>query len=523
MATDTTRYESYEEARDGHSWNVPERYNIAADVCDKHPPDQLAMVHERYDGAVREVQWGEIQGNANRFADVLAQHGVGKGDRVAMLLPSTPETAAAFFGTWKRGAILLSMSVLYGDDGIRHRVTDSQAKVLVTDAANADRIDPALVEHVLILDADLLATGDDAPVMEDTLADDPAQLYYSSGTTGLAKGILHAHRYLLAHEEFIYCHDVQPGERFHGMGEWAWAAGIAPLLGPWRLGAVQLVYQREGGFEPHKQLDFLSRHGPSNVFTTPTAMRSMMAISDAGTRYPQQFRIVCSAGEPLNPEAIRWFRDQYGLTVLDYYGLTESYPLVANFPFMEVREGSMGRPMPGWDVMILDEDERPLATGERGEICLRARSNPHWPLGYWNNQEATQETFGGEWFHTKDAASADADGYIWYEGRSDDVIIAAGYRIGPFEVESACLEHPAVAEAAAVALPDERRGNIVKAFIVVAAGVEPSDAVADEIKAHVRARLGAHAYPRRIEFTDALPKTLTGKIRRIELRQGGSA
>jgi acetyl-CoA synthetase len=248
-------------------------------------------------------------------------------------------------------------------------------------------------------------------------------------------------------------------------------------------------------------------------------MRSMMSISDAGTRYPQKFRRVCSAGEPLNPEAIRWFREQYGLTVLDYYGLTESYPLVANYPFMEVREGSMGRPMPGWDVQILDEDERPLAPGERGEICLRARSNPHYPLGYWRNEEAGAETFGGDWFHTKDAASADAEGYFWYEGRADDVIIAAGYRIGPFEVESACIEHPAVREAAAVAAPDERRGNVVKAFIVLAEGTQPSDELADEIKGFVRGHLSAYAYPRRIEFVDELPKTLTGKIRRIELRE----
>ncbi|MEA2298310.1 MAG: acetyl-CoA synthetase, partial [Solirubrobacteraceae bacterium] len=231
------------------------------------------------------------------------------------------------------------------------------------------------------------------------------------------------------------------------------------------------------------------------------------------------FRIVCSAGEPLNPEAIRWFRDQYGVTVLDYYGLTESYPLCGNFPFMEVREGSMGKPMPGWEVAILDEDERPVDQGERGEICLRARSNPHYPLGYWRLPEASEETFGGEWFHTKDAASMDADGYVWYEGRADDVIIAAGYRIGPFEVESACLEHPAVAEAAAVASPDERRGNVVKAFIVAAAGVETSDELAGEIKAFVRDRLSAYAYPRKIEFVSELPKTLTGKIRRIELRQ----
>jgi acetyl-CoA synthetase len=205
--------------------------------------------------------------------------------------------------------------------------------------------------------------------------------------------------------------------------------------------------------------------------------------------------------------------------VLDYYGLTESYPLVANYPWMDVREGSMGRPMPGWDVAILDEDERPVAQGERGEICLRARTNPHYPLGYWNRPVDSEQVFEGDWFHTKDAAKQDEDGYIWYEGRADDVIIAAGYRIGPFEVESACLEHPAVREAAAVASPDELRGNVVKAFIVLVEGYQPSDELADQIKAHVRTHLSAYAYPRRVEFVPDLPKTLTGKIRRIELRQ----
>jgi acetyl-CoA synthetase len=507
---------TYEEAVAAHEWHVPEHYNIAADVCDKHPRDKLAMVHEHFDGTVREMQWGQLQDLANQAAHVLRANGVQRGDRVAVVLPPTPETAAIFFGTWKLGALLLSMSVLYGDDGIRHRLSDSTPAVLVTDRANAPRFDHP---KVLVLDDGLLDGAPTELITTETAADDPAQLYYTSGTTGLAKGIIHAHRYILAHEEFVYCHEVQESERFHGMGEWAWAAGIAPLLGPWRLGAIQCVYQREGGFDPHKQLDFLSRHQVTNVFTTPTAMRSMMTIGDAGTRYPQQFRRVCSAGEPLNPEAIRWFRDQYGLTVLDFYGLTESYPLCGNFPFMDVREGSMGRPMPGWDVQILDEDEQPVAQGERGEICLRARSNPHWPLGYWNNAEAGEETFGGEWFHTKDAATQDADGYVWYAGRADDVIIAAGYRIGPFEVESACLEHPAVQEAAAVASPDERRGNVVKAFIVVAQGHQGSDELAEEIKTFVRGRLSAYAYPRRVEFVPDLPKTLTGKIRRIELRE----
>jgi acetyl-CoA synthetase len=515
----------YEDVCREHRWEVPELYNIAADVCDRHAREKLAMVHEHFDGTVREVTWGELQDRSNQAANLLAGLGVGRGDRVAVVLPPTPETAAIFFATWKLGALLLSMSVLYGDEGIRHRLRDSEPKVLVTDAANAGRFTGSgaggerLVDHVLVLDGGTFegVSGEFDPVV--TRADDPAQLYYTSGTTGLAKGIVHAHRYILGHEEFRYCHDVRDGERFHGMGEWAWAAGISPLLGPWRLGAVQYVYQREAGFDPARQLAFLSRHQVTNVFGTPTAIRSMMGIRDAGTRYPQSFRAVCSAGEPLNPEAIRWFREQFGVTVLDYYGLTESYPLCGNFPFMEVREGSMGRPMPGWDVAILDEDEQPVGRGERGEICLRARSNPHYPLGYWRLPAASEETFGGEWFHTKDAASMDEDGYVWYAGRADDVIIAAGYRIGPFEVESACLEHPGVAEAAAVASPDELRGNVVKAFIVPAAGVEPTTELADEIKAFVRERLSAYAYPRKVEFVTDLPKTLTGKIRRIELRE----
>src|SRR5882757_4734980 len=269
----------YEQVCAEHEWRVPERYNIAADCCDKHPRDKLAMIHERYDGAVREMTWGELQDLSNQAANLLASLGVERGDRVAVVLPPTPETAAIFFGTWKLGALLLSMSVLYGDDGIRHRLNDSQPRVLVTDAANAPRFEgvtPLREGDILVLDADLLASQSTEFDPVDTAAGDPAQLYYTSGTTGLAKGIVHAHRYLLAHEEFAYCHEVQDGESFHGMGEWAWAAGIAPLLGPWRLGAVQYVYRRERGFDPEQQLAFLSRNGVSNVFTTPTAMRAMM-------------------------------------------------------------------------------------------------------------------------------------------------------------------------------------------------------------------------------------------------------
>jgi acetyl-CoA synthetase len=528
---------SYDEIVRNHVWNVPERYNIATDVCDKHPDDKLAMVHEGPDGTVREVLWKEQRELANRFANLAVEHGIGREDVVAMLVPPTPEAAAAFLGTYKAGAILLAMSVLYGEEGIRHRIRDSGARLVVTDEAHRDQIAaavtglpgwdagagkdglPGSADHtLLVLTPDALAAASPEFETVDTSCDDPAQLFYTSGTTGLAKGILHAHRFVLAHEEFELCHEIQPGERFRSMSEWAWAAGLNPLLGAWRTGATHYVHQRRGGFSPEDELSFLSRHEITNLFTTPTAMRSLMAVKDAGTRFPIPLRRACSAGEPLNPEAIKWFREQFGVTVLDFYGLSEGYPLCANFPWMEVREGSMGKVMPGWDVQVLDEDERPVAPNERGEICWRRESSPTWPLRFWNNPEATEATFGGEWFHSKDAARIDEDGYVWFEGRADDVILTAGYRVGPFEVESACLEHPAVAEAAAVAKPDERRGWIVKAFVVLAEGHDASDELAGEISTFVRDGHSKYAYPREVEFVEDLPKTLTGKIRRIELR-----
>jgi acetyl-CoA synthetase len=290
-------------------------------------------------------------------------------------------------------------------------------------------------------------------------------------------------------------------------------------LGPWKYGVPVAVFQRQGGYDPEQTLYVLEKYHVGNMFTTPTALRAMTELKDPGSQYKTNLRIACSAGEPLNPEVIRWFEAQFGIPVFDYYGLTESYPLCGNFPTVEVRPGSMGRPLPGWDVAILSTDtEEPLPPGELGEICLRARTNPHYPIGYWNRPEDSEAVFGGEWFHTKDAARIDEDGYVWYEGRADDVIISAGYRIGPFEVESAIVELPEVIEAAAVASPDPKRGNIVKAFVKLAPGHERSDKLAQRIKDHVRESYAAYAYPREIEFVDDLPKTLTGKIRRIELR-----
>ena len=248
---------------------VPERYNIAADVCDKHPDDKPAMVFEDFRGNQRELTWGEQRSLANRAANVLAAHGVERGDRVAVCAPASPETAAMFLGTWKLGAILLSLSVLYGDEGIRHRIEDSEPKLIVTDAENAERMPGDLVDEVIMLDEDLLADADDHFETVDTSGDDPAQIYYTSGTTGLAKGILHAHRYILAHEEFVYCHDVRDGELFHGMGEWAWAAGIAPLLGPWRYGRHPVRLRAGGRVRPRTSSSRCSRVTASRTCSPP--------------------------------------------------------------------------------------------------------------------------------------------------------------------------------------------------------------------------------------------------------------
>ena len=508
---------------------MPERYNIARDVCDKHEPDRLAMVWENWEGRERRVTFGELRALSNRFAHLLEAIGVERGDRVATLLPSLPETAAIFIGTYKRGAILLSLSVLYGDDGIHHRLSDSRRH---GGGHRRGEPRPHPGRHCRDRPGDGRRAGDgtwtstpgssgsDEFEIVDTLADDPAQLYYSSGTTGKAKGILHAHRYLLAHEEFEFCHDVRDGELFHGSGEWAWAAGIAPLLGPWRYGASRSCRPARAATTPEEHLRFLAKHGVENMFTTPTALRAMTGVADAGKRYPlDKLRVTCSAGEPLNPEVIRWFRDQYGITVLDFYGLTESYPLCANFPTVEVREGSMGRPMPGWDVAILDEDERPVTQGERGEICLRARSNPHYPIGYWNRPEDTEEVFGGDWFHTKDAAQHGRGRLRLVRrprrrrdhlGRLPDRPVRGGVGV---------RRAPGGQEAAAVASPDERRGTSSRRSSC-SDGTRP-DRRAGRTRSSASSASATRPTPIRARSSSSTTcrRRSPGKIRRVELRQ----
>ena len=416
--------------------------------------------------------WGELQSLSNRAANVLRAHGVERGDRVAVVAPATPETAAIFFGTWKIGAILLSMSVLYGDEGIRHRVSDSQAKLIVCSPDQAERMPGDLVDEVLVLDDDLLAGADDR-------LRDRRHLGRRPGPALLLVG---HHRAGEGHPPRPPLHPRPRGVRLLPRRPRRRAASTAWASGRGRRGSPRCS-GRGASAPPSSSTSARaastrtsssrcsSRHGVTNVFTTPTAMRAMMAIEDAGERYPQKFRIVCSAGEPLNPEAIRWFREQYGVTVLDYYGLTESYPLCANFPFMEVREGSMGKADAGLGrarSSTRTSSRSPRASAARS-ACARARTRTtRSATGTTRRPPRRPSAASGSTPRTPRSRTRTATSGT--PGRADDVIISAGYRIGPFEVESACIEHPAVREAAAVASPDEKRGHVVKAFVVLRRG-----------------------------------------------------
>ncbi|KUL42687.1 acyl-CoA synthetase [Streptomyces antimycoticus] len=508
--------QAYRRLVEDHQWHVPDRYNMAADVADRHPGNRLALIFEDHTGHREEVRWQQIQDRSRQIAAHLHALGVRKGDRVSVLLPQRPDTPATYLGVLRTGAVLVTMSLLWADEPIRFRLADSGATVLITETAALDRTG-GFDGTVVNVDDPTIAANLPEYETVDTAADDPALIFYTSGTTGEAKGIVHAHRTLLGHNEFHYCHDLRLGDVFYGAGEWAWS--MAKLMGPLRAGAVHLVYRPAGGFDPEGLLASMARNKVTTALVNPTFLRKMKQdIPDAGSRYPQSLRVVCCSNEPLTTDLIDWFRAEFGVTPLDYYGSTESYPLLGNFPGVPVKPGSMGRPLPGWDVALLDADGQEVSVGEPGEICLRAGSNPQFPLGYWKRPEASTESFGGTWYRTKDRAVRDEDGYFWFLGRTDDVIKTSGYRVGPYEVEAILRRHPAVADAGVVGVPDPVRGQAVKAWIELNPGHEPDESLAQDITRFARAAHSKFAYPRLIEFIDELPRSATGKIQRAALR-----
>ncbi|WP_440008422.1 acyl-CoA synthetase [Halomicrococcus sp. SG-WS-1] len=518
-------------------WDAPERLNVAHETVDRHADnrEKVALYWVGEDGDRETVSFWELSERSNRFANVLSDL-VADGDRVFSYMPRIPEHYVALVGTLKTGAVWGSINERYGPNGIADRLADCDAKVVVTTAANRDTVASALddvpsVEHVIVVSDDgtgirrgdvsyhaAMADAGREFDVADTSGDDDALLYYTSGTTGPAKGVLHEHRWVggVAATQ-RYAVDLQEGDLYWSTGDLGWLTGAINTLGAWFWGTSLFVY--EGEFDPETWADLLDTYPISVLFSVPTAYRMLRENDDLLDDVSLDLRHALSIGEPLSAGVVEWGERTLGVTIHDTYGQTETGNMIINnYPTMEVRPGSMGKPLPGIEAAVVDPDTgEPLDPGETGEIAQRG-DYPCFFAEYWEQPEKTANCFVDDWYLSGDLGYVDEDGYFWFEGRADDVILSSGYRIGPFEVESSLGEHEAVTEAAVVPKPHPERGNIVKAYIVLSDGYDPSEDLKEDVQAHVKSELAAHEYPREIEFVDELPKTVTGKIRRTELR-----
>ena len=533
---DGTRHEA---VRAAFRWQIPERFNIAQAVCRRHAratPDAPALIHVAGDGRVRTYTYGELETLSCRLANALGALGVVPGTVVGVNLPQGPETILALIATTRLGAIFLPLAVLFGPDALRHRLADSGARVLITTAEGHDRCRPALADlcslrHTLVVSDIPRAHDDDfwrvlergageRPVV-DTTSSEPGLLLYTSGTTGNPKGVLHAHAMILASTTGMgYAHDQfpQPGDRMWTPADWAWAGGLNAVLTTLIHGKA-IVAARNARFDPGDALRLIETQAIRNAFIPPTALRYMRALPTVELQRRARMRSLMSGGEALGSDMIAWGRQAFGVTISEGFGLTEAFIPIGNCPSLfPVRSGSMGRALPGHDIAVLDDAGEPLPAGERGQLALR-RPNPLLFLEYWRNPAATAAKFRGDWCLFGDIVTRDADDYIWFHGRNDDVIKSSGYRIGPQEVEDCLVRHPAVRLAGVIGTPDAMRGELVTAFLVLRDGHAASPALAVEIQDFVRHRLAAHEYPRKIRFIADMPLTVTGKIRRLDLRE----
>jgi len=529
---------TYEEVYDAFEWKIPEHYNIADDVCDRHAddPSQLALVYEREDGNERRFNFRQIQQHANGFANVLTGLGLERGDRVSLILSQDPEAAIAHVACWKAGLVSCQSSVLFGADAIEYRLRDSGARVVVTDRENHPKVMevrstlPAL-ENVFLIDGE----GDDALSFwrqiegasehfqnVRTRADEPAFINYTSGTTGPPKGSVQPHSILLGHMpglEFVYDFFPQEGDVLWSPADWAWLAGLCNiLLAGWFHGAPVVASDMKR-FDPERTYRILADHGVRVALLTPTMLKLMRQVPDPLARYDLKLRVVLSGTESVGTELLEWSRTALGVQINEGFGQTECNPVLGNNAHvMPVKPGSLGRALPGRICAIVDDEGEEMPRDSVGNIAVK-RPDPVMLLEYLNRPDATREKFVGDWLITGDLGTCDEDGYFWFRGRADDVITSSGYRIGPSEIEDALLRHPAVAMAAAIGVPDPVRTEAIKAFIVLAEGHAPDDALALELQESVRTRLAKHEVPRSIEFVESLPLTTTGKILRRELRQ----
>ena len=530
------RARDYETLCRDFRWQVPERYNIAVDVADRQDASATAIIHVDEAGRTEALSFGDLSRASQRLANVFEAAGLARGDRVGILLPQRPETAIAHLACYRAGLVAVPLFTLFGPEALGFRLADSGARALITDEDNLPKIAELrgrLSALDLVLSADRSADGNEARSLPaamaaardshralDTAADDPALIIYTSGTEGPPKGALHAHRVLLGHlpgVEFPQAFFPQLGDRFWTPADWAWIGGLLDVLLPSLHHGVPVVAHRMRKFEPEAAYRLMAEHGIRNAFLPPTALK-MLRQAPAKAAEGVALRSVGSGGETLGAELLDWGRSVLGVDINEFYGQTECNLVVGNnAEILPVRPGSMGRPVPGHRVAVLDEAGRELGPEEEGWIGVR-RPDPVMFLGYWNNPKATEAKFLGEWLLTGDRGRQDADGYLHYVGRSDDVITTAGYRVGPGEVEDCLMGHPAVAMAAVIGVPDPERTQRIKAFLVLKPGLAGGEGLKEGIRQFVRERLAAHEYPRDIAFVDGLPLTATGKIRRGELR-----
>ena len=533
------RGKTYEEVYNSFRWKVPKYFNIGVDICDKWADERyrLALIYEDEEGRVEKFTFWDLQRHSNRLANALKAYGIERGDRVGILLPQCPETALSHIAIYKLGAIAIPLFTLFGPDALEYRLGNSEAKAVITDGANIEKVLeikgrlPQLKTLIVtkgkpeegVIDF-WGAVEKGSPYFDPikTKADDPALIIYTSGTTGPPKGALHAHRVVLGHVpgvEFFHNFFPKKEDLYWTPADWAWIGGLIDVLLPsWHHG-VPVVAYRAKKFDPEQAFHFIAKYGIRNAFMPPTALKMMRQVKDPKAHYDYRMRTIGCGGETLGEELLGWGKEVMDLVINEFYGQTECNLVVGNCAeVMEIRRGSMGRAIPGHHVEVIDGSGNVVVPGVTGEVAIR-RPDPVMFLEYWKNPEATREKFIGDWLCTGDLAKKDREGYFWFVGRKDDVITSSGYRIGPAEIEDCLLKHPSVSMAAVIGSPDPVRTEVVKAFIVLKAEISPGLSLKEDIQNFVKTRLAAHEYPREIEFVKELPMTTTGKIMRKELRK----
>lgn len=509
--------------------------NACVECCDRHVgSDKLALRCLSVDGVLREYTFEHLREMSARAANFFASQGIGQGDVIAGMLPRTVELVAAILGAWRMGAVYQPLFMAFGPKAIEHRLKMSNARLVVTNTANVSKFaevsDSPLLAVVRKGDEPLTggvvnfrdAITASSPVFEPVMrkGDDVFMMMSTSGTTGLAKGVPVPLRALVSFSAYMrYAIDLREDDIFWNIADPGWAYGLYyAVTGPLMLGCSTVLY--EGGFTAESTYGIITRLGVTSLAGSPTAYRLLIAAGEAAAAGVKgQLRVVSSAGEPLNPEIMRWFDTHLAAPIYDHYGQTETGMVVNNHHGLvhTVRAGSAGFAMPGYRVAVLDDEGRELGPNTPGVLAVDIANSPlMWFEGYFQQQTPV---IAGGYYRTGDTVEAEPDGSISFIGREDDLITSSGYRIGPFDVESALIEHAAVVEAAVIGVPDPERTEIVKAFIVLSSDVEGTPALADELAHYVKKRLSAHAYPRLVDFVTDLPKTPSGKIQRFLLRK----